>query len=45
MDEVMDLVYLYISIFNSLKALASKHVSCLWAMFMLCIYSLDLQCI
>ena len=41
MDEVMNLVYLYISIFNSLKALAFKHVPCLWTMFMLCKYCMD----
>ena len=45
MDEVMDLVRLYISIFNSLKAPAYKHVPCLWTIFMLCKYSLDFQCI
>ena len=40
-DEVMNLVYLYISIFNSLKALAFKHVPSLWTMFMLCKYYMD----
>ena len=45
MDKVMNLVHLYISIFNSLNALASKYVSCLWTMFMLSKYSFDFQCI
>jgi len=35
MDEVMNLIRLYISMFNSLKALASKHVPCLWMISML----------
>ena len=45
MDEVMNIVRLYISVFNSLMAPASKHVPCLWTMFILCKYSLDFQCI